>query len=93
MGVMDALRIWARQPKQPAVDIDRPAQFTVVRARPGYDLQQVDAFLASIPARSAQEINDVEFATSRFGPGYDERQVDAYLDAWIARKRSDGRTG
>ncbi|BEP12143.1 hypothetical protein acdb102_04540 [Acidothermaceae bacterium B102] len=62
--------------------------FSLTRFKPGYATDQVDAFLATIADRTAQEINDVEFRTTRFFPGYDEEEVDAYLDACIAHKRS-----
>jgi len=62
--------------------------FTLTRFKPGYAMDQVDAFLASIADRTVQEINAVEFKTTRFNPGYDEQEVDAYLDACIALKRA-----
>ena len=64
-----------------------PPSFAITRWKPGYAIDQVDAFLATIGSRTAEEINAVEFRTVRFKGGYDEQEVDAYLDACIARKR------
>jgi DivIVA domain-containing protein len=64
-----------------------PVSFRVTRFQPGYDMAQVDTFIAGIAARTVQEMNDVVFKTTRFSQGYDMRQVDAYLDACIVRKR------
>ena len=63
---------------------------------PGYDMEQVDAFLAAIrdtflgvrePPLTADEVRDKQFATTRYRPGYDEREVDAFLDQAEARLR------
>jgi DivIVA domain-containing protein len=64
-----------------------PPSFTITRFKPGYAIDQVDAFLATIGSRTAEEINAVQFRTTRFKGGYDEEEVDAYLDACIAHKR------
>jgi DivIVA domain-containing protein len=64
-----------------------PPSFSITRWKPGYSVAQVDAFLATIGSRTAEEINGVEFHTTRFKGGYDEEQVDAYLDSCIAHKR------
>jgi DivIVA domain-containing protein len=63
--------------------------FSVTRFKPGYDMGEVDAFIAGIADRTFQEMNDVVFKTTRFSPGYDEQEVDAYLDSCIARKRQN----
>ena len=64
-----------------------PPSFSITRWKPGYAVDQVDAFLATIGSRTAEEINAVEFRTVRLKGGYDEEEVDAYLDACIAHKR------
>ena len=66
--------------------------FSLTRFKPGYAMDQVDAFLATIADRTAQEINQVEFRTTRFSLGYDEQEVDDYLDSCIAAKRRTSRT-
>jgi DivIVA domain-containing protein len=68
-----------------------PAQvsFSLTRFKPGYAMDQVDAFIAGIADRTVQEMNDVVFKTTRFSPGYDEEEVDAYLDSCIVRKRQN----
>ena len=68
------------------VDNDAMTVFKQVRWRPGYSIDQVDAFVAAIGSRTAEEIDQVEFTTTRFSTGYDMRQVDIYLDARIAEK-------
>jgi DivIVA domain-containing protein len=64
-----------------------PPSFSITRWKLGYAIDQVDAFLAAIGSRTADEINAVEFRTTRLKSGYDEHQVDAYLDSCIAHKR------
>jgi DivIVA domain-containing protein len=64
-----------------------PPSFSITRWKPGYAVDQVDAFLATIASRTAEEINAVEFHTTRLKGGYDEQEVDAYLDSCIAHKR------
>jgi DivIVA domain-containing protein len=73
--------------------------FTLTRLREGYDIAQVDAFIADVVTRMAIEPPTVrveEIRTARFKPvrlkqGYEMREVDAYLDHLEAerRKRSD----
>jgi DivIVA domain-containing protein len=67
----------------------RTQYFPVTRLRPGYDQDQVDAFLESIsdtflgvrePPLTASEVRDKQFTTTRLRPGYDEEEVDAFLD-------------
>jgi len=57
--------------------------------RPGYDIEEVDAFLGAIrdtflgkrePSLTPDEIRDKQFSTTRLRPGYDEEEVDAFLD-------------
>jgi DivIVA domain-containing protein len=63
--------------------------FSVTRLRPGYDPEQVDAFLEAIsdtflgvrePPLTASEVQDKRFTTTRHRPGYDQGEVDAFLD-------------
>jgi DivIVA domain-containing protein len=63
------------------------SQFTGTRMRPGYDVRDVDVFLArvvaglrgTVPPVSARDVRESKFRTVRFSPGYDEREVDAFL--------------
>ncbi len=65
------------------------------RLAEGYDVAQVDAFLARIDATlrgqararpiSLAEVWGVQFATRRVGPRYDEDAVDAELDTLAGR--------
>jgi len=63
--------------------------FSSTRLRPGYDIDQVDAFLRAIrdtfvgirePSLTPDEIRNKQFSTTRLRPGYDEEEVDAFLD-------------
>jgi DivIVA domain-containing protein len=63
--------------------------FSTTRLRPGYDREEVDAFLTSIrdaflgqgePSLTPDEIRDKRFSTTRLRPGYDGEEVDAFLD-------------
>jgi DivIVA domain-containing protein len=47
---------------------------------------EVDAFLATIDTRTADEIRDVRFTTHRRKPGYDEDAVDQLLDQLAANR-------
>jgi DivIVA domain-containing protein len=67
----------------------RTQRFPVTRWRPGYDPEQVDAFLEAIcdtflgirkPPLTAIEVRDKQFTTTRLRPGYDEEDVDAFLN-------------
>jgi DivIVA domain-containing protein len=64
-------------------------EFSTTRLRPGYDLEEVDAFVEAIrqtflgirePPLAADEIRDKQFSTTRLRAGYDEEEVDAFLD-------------
>ena len=66
-----------------------PRRFSTVRLRPGYDQEEVDAFLTEIrdsflgvrqPSLTSDEIRGKRFSTTRLRPGYDEEEVDAFLD-------------
>ncbi len=61
--------------------------FTVTRWKPGYAVEEVDAFLATIDTRTVEEIDAVVFRTTRLMGGYEEKEVDAYLDQCIAVRR------
>jgi DivIVA domain-containing protein len=74
--------------------------FSATRLRPGYDEEQVDAFLEAIrdtflgvrePPLTADEIRDKQFTTVRLRPGYDEEEVDAFLEEAEASLRTLGR--
>jgi DivIVA domain-containing protein len=63
--------------------------FSTTRLRPGYDMEEVDAFANAIrdtfagirePSLTPDEIRTQQFATTRLRPGYDEEEVDAFLD-------------
>jgi len=87
----------------PVIDGASPAgarpgstRFSTTRLRPGYDMEQVDAFLDAVrdtllgvrqPPLTADEIRDKRFATTRLRPGYDEQEVDAFLGEAEARLR------
>ena len=64
-------------------------KFSTTRLRPGYDIDQVDAFIRAIrdtflgirePSLTPGEIRKKQFSTTRLRPGYDEEEVDAFLD-------------
>jgi DivIVA domain-containing protein len=64
-------------------------RFPVTRLRPGYNLEQVDAFRNAIrdtflgiraPALTSDEVRAKQFPTTRLRPGYNEFDVDAFLD-------------
>lgn len=61
-------------------------RFSTTRLRPGYDQEEVDAFLTEIrdsflgvrqPSLTSDEIRGMGFSTTRLRPGYDEEEVDA----------------
>ena len=63
--------------------------FSTTRVRPGYDMEQVDAFADAIrdtflgirePSLTPEEIRIIRFSTTRLRPGYDEEEVDGFLD-------------
>ena len=65
-------------------------EFSTTRLRPGYDIEEVDAFLEGIrqtflgirkPSLTTDEIRNKKFSTTRLRPGYDEEEVDAFLNA------------
>ncbi len=69
-------------------------KFSTTRLRPGYDMEEVDAFADAIrdtflgirePPLRPDEIRTKQFSTTRLRPGYDEEEVDAFLDAAESR--------
>ena len=67
----------------------RPEQFSTSRLRPGYDPDEVDAFLEAIretflgvrePFLTSDDVRNKRFSTTRLRPGYDQEEVDALLD-------------
>lgn len=72
----------------------RTPQLSTTRLRPGYDVEEVDAFLSAIadtflgirePSLTPDEIRTKQFPTTRLRPGYDQEEVDAFLDEAEAR--------
>ncbi len=64
-------------------------KFSTTRLRPGYDIDEVDAFIDAIrdsfrgvlePSLTSGEIRVKQFSTTRLRRGYDEEEVDAFLD-------------
>ena len=81
----------------PAGALSGSARFSTTRLRPGYDMEQVDAFLDAVrdtflgvrhPPLTAEEIRAKQFVTTRLRPGYDEEEVDAFLEDVEARLRA-----
>jgi len=67
----------------------RASKFSTTRLRPGYDMEEVDAFLEAIrdtflgrrkPSLTPDEIRTIRFSTTRLRPGYAQLEVDAVLD-------------
>jgi DivIVA domain-containing protein len=63
-------------------------RFSDTRLRPGYDQEEVFAFLDAIrdsflgvrkPSLTPDEIRVKQFSTTRLRPGYDQEEVDAFL--------------
>jgi DivIVA domain-containing protein len=63
--------------------------FGTTRLRPGYDIDEVDAFLSAIrntflgirePSLTPEEIRVKQFTTTCLRPGYEQLEVDAVLD-------------
>ncbi len=79
------------------------ARFTQTRFREGYDLGEVDAFLARCAATirgkeggpqptdpvSAEDVVAVRFRPTKFREGYDQDQVDDLLDRVVATLRAE----
>jgi DivIVA domain-containing protein len=67
----------------------RPEQFSTTRLRPGYDPDEVDAFLEAIretflgirePFLTSDDVRNKQFSTTRLRPGYGQEEVDTLLD-------------
>lgn len=101
-----------QQPSEsaPALEVDgamlaewvQTTRFSTTRLRPGYDVDQVDAFLRAIrdtflgmtePAVTPDEIRTKQFSTTRLRPGYDEEEVDAFLDEAESRLAAQAGAG
>lgn len=68
-------------------DLLRNATFPQTRIRPGYKIEEVDAFLGKLAEAldrgervDPEHIHRVQFGTTRLRPGYDDEVVDAFLD-------------
>jgi DivIVA domain-containing protein len=62
-------------------------KFSTTRLAPGYDEEEVDAFLDKLVAVLSEDgqldrsgLRDVQFSTTRIRPGYAMPDVDAFLD-------------
>lgn len=69
--------------------IDKIRFSTTGRRRPGYDEEEVDAFLGAVrntflgirqPPLTPRDVKNVQFSTTRLRPAYDEEEVDTFLD-------------
>ena len=76
-------------------------KFSTTRLRPGYDMEEVDAFAYAIrdtflgirePSLTPDEIRTKQFSTTRLRPGYDEEEVDAFLDEAESRLAAQAST-
>ena len=79
----------ARDPDVDAAEWVETRKIPTTRLRPGYDMEEVDAFLGAIgdtflgicePSLTPGEIRARQFSTTRLRPGYDQEEVDAILD-------------
>ncbi len=79
----------ASDPDVDAAEWVETRKISTTRLRPGYDIEEVDAFLSAIrdtflgirePSLTPGEIRAKQFSTTRLRPGYDEKEVDAILD-------------
>ncbi len=75
-----------------SVGLEPGARFPVVRWREGYDISEVDAFVAKVEARTvaSADVETVQFTPVRIRQGYDMGAVDDYLDGVTARLRASG---
>lgn len=69
------------------------ARFTLVRLREGYDIAEVDAFVAQIGTGSvtSADARHVRFTPVRLRQGYDMGEVDGYVDGIAAELSAGGR--
>jgi DivIVA domain-containing protein len=75
----------ARQP-QPTAGPSTTGGPSLRLRRDGYDIAEVDAFLATIDTRTAIEIRTVVFNSARRKQGYDQDDVDQLLDQLEAKR-------
>lgn len=78
----------------PSMGTEPGARFKLVRWREGYDVAEVDAFVAKVEAggvASSADVESVRFTPVRLRQGYEMGAVDAYLDGIAARLRASGR--
>ncbi|MBB6173949.1 DivIVA domain-containing protein [Nocardiopsis mwathae] len=82
----------------------RNKRFHVVRFRPGYNEEDVDALLDRVeatlvaleggprtgPPITAEEVEGSRFRSTRLSPGYNEDEVDDFLDVIVADLRARG---
>ncbi|GAA1996013.1 hypothetical protein GCM10009799_23150 [Nocardiopsis rhodophaea] len=82
----------------------RNKQFHVVRLRPGYNEEDVDALLDRVeatlmalaggpqtePLITAEEVQAARFRSTRLSPGYNEDEVDDFLDVIVDDLRARG---
>lgn len=84
----------AEEEAAPMPPFRRP-EFTRVRLREGYSIEEVDSFLDRVEAEFArtparlhpEELDDARFTPVRLRPGYDMGEVDEWLDATAALLR------
>jgi DivIVA domain-containing protein len=51
----------------------------------GYSIEDVDAFMATVSGKTAEDVRRATFPVTRFKPGYRMASVDDSLDEWVAR--------
>jgi DivIVA domain-containing protein len=78
-------------------------RFSVTRLRPGYNREQVDAFVEAIrdtflgvrAALTSDEVRTKQFSNTQLRPGYNVEEVDAFLHEAELRlaARQTGRSG
>ena len=65
----------------------RRGQNTFGMEKGGYDVAEVDAFLATVESRTVPEIQRVLFRLAGRSQGYRQNEVDRHLDDLVARRR------
>jgi DivIVA domain-containing protein len=70
----------------------RGERFTVVRWKPGYDIEEVDAVFdwVALGGATPEQVKGTQFKSVRLRPAYDEREVDDALDEVVARLHASG---
>jgi DivIVA domain-containing protein len=86
MTILDPYGSYAAPSFRPMIDRIRSATFRTTRLRPGYDEDEVDAFLDYVleTLRRGQrlprmQVRSVEFSTTRLRTGYEMEDVDKLL--------------